>query len=772
MFTETEIKIDRLLLFCVISLSAIGVVMVYSSTAILTVVQSEKPFTLTLLTNNTGNQFLYLKRHLFALFVSLFSMISFYMIKPYYLRKLVYPLLFLSLGLLLAVFIPSIGVEVNEARRWIRLGYASFQPSELVKLAMVFFVAKYISIEHSNFKKFFMPIFVMLVIQAILLLQPDFGGAVTLGIITISMFYIAGIPLKYLLVLFLFLSPVVGLLLKEPYRLKRIMSFLDPWQDPYGDGFQLIQSLIALGRGGLSGVGLGNSQQKLNFLPESSTDFIFSLLGEEMGFIGVLVILGLYFLLFIRGIKITMLKKSYFHRYLAFGLTLMLTLQALINIAVCVGLLPTKGLPLPFISYGGSSLLVNFIAVGVLLRLSKNEPEQSSYRTAYTIKRKRGEGFMKKEEDKIYRVVIAGGGTGGHLYPALATAEELKERFPEVEILFIGSYKGIEAKVVPMEGYLIRFLNVEGFVGKSLFGKFLSLYKFLKGIKESYKYLQQMRPDIVIGSGSYVSFAPVFSAWLMRIPTLILEQNAIPGKANKLLAKVADAICVTWEESIKYFPRYKVYLTGNPIRKKLLQGSKENGIKLFSLKENLFTVSIFGGSLGSHSINTAMVEALQWLVELKDKIQFLHQSGNKDYEFLRKKYREYGFYAIVTPFIYQMNEFYAVSDIVICRAGASTIAEICATGKPSIMIPYPYATSSHQLKNALRLEAVGASIVIKDEYLNGKILAENIKKLFYNKKLRNEMSKKLIGYAKLDAAAKIIDITLSIVKRKCLNITE
>ncbi len=215
----------------------------------------------------------------------------------------------------------------------------------------------------------------MLLIQGLLLKQPDFGGAVVIGLLTLLMLYLAGVPRFYLISLGLCLVPPGVVLVMQPYRLKRLVAFLDPWADPKGAGFQLVQSLIALGRGGLIGVGIGNSQQKLNFLPEANTDFIFSLIGEEMGFLGASLVLVLFFIFFYRGVKISSQRANPFSRYLAFGLTMMVTVQAVVNMAVVTGLLPTKGLPLPFVSYGGSSLLVNFMAVGVLLRLSKREME-------------------------------------------------------------------------------------------------------------------------------------------------------------------------------------------------------------------------------------------------------------------------------------------------------------------------------------------------------------------------------------------------------------
>ncbi len=209
--------------------------------------------------------------------------------------------------------------------------------------------------------------------QVVFLKQPDFGAAMSLCFLTIAMLILSGMRLRYIMSLAVLMIPLSVKLLLEPYRLKRVLAFLDPWKDPEGPGFQLVQSFIALGSGGLTGIGLGESKQKLAFLPESHTDFIFSLVGEELGFIGAIILVCLFSILFFRGIAIANRTKDQFGYYLASGLSMMIALQALINFCVTTGLVPTKGLPLPFISYGGSSLLMNMVAIGILLKLSKGE---------------------------------------------------------------------------------------------------------------------------------------------------------------------------------------------------------------------------------------------------------------------------------------------------------------------------------------------------------------------------------------------------------------
>lgn len=359
---------DKLLLLFMLLLLGFGALMIYSSTSVITPLLAKKKIT----------EFYYFKRHLFTVGLGFIAMFLAYRVTPSLLKKMAVPLLVFSFVLLVLVFLPQIGVSAGGARRWIRLWPTTFQPSELVKLAMVIFLAKYMSMPGYNtesFSSFVKPLIVMAFFQVIFLKQPDFGATMSLGILTLALLFISGMRLRYIASLVILALPVIYKLVMEPYRLRRITSFLDPWQDPQGSGFQLIQSFIALGSGGLTGLGLGESKQKLSFLPASHTDFIFCLVGEELGLIGASVVVALFVLLFVRGIAVASRSKDSFVYYLAYGLIMMISIQALINFAVVTGIVPTKGLPLPFMSYGGSALLVNMIAVGILLRVSKGDEE-------------------------------------------------------------------------------------------------------------------------------------------------------------------------------------------------------------------------------------------------------------------------------------------------------------------------------------------------------------------------------------------------------------
>jgi UDP-N-acetylglucosamine--N-acetylmuramyl-(pentapeptide) pyrophosphoryl-undecaprenol N-acetylglucosamine transferase len=362
------------------------------------------------------------------------------------------------------------------------------------------------------------------------------------------------------------------------------------------------------------------------------------------------------------------------------------------------------------------------------------------------------------------RVIIAGGGTGGHLFPGLAVAEELKNRDDSTEVIFVGTEYGIESRVVPREGYPIKFLRAEGLVGVSTVKKAKAIVTTFFSIADSYKIIQTVRPDIVIGVGGYASGAAMLTAYLMSIPTMILEQNSIPGLTNKILGRFVRAVCITYQESISFFPKAKTFLTGNPVRMQILKGDIESAYRLFSLERGLFTIFIFGGSSGAKSINMAIVNALNNMYDLKDKIQFLHQTGIRDYENIRESYRKTGFKGTITPFIYQMGEAYAVADIVVSRAGATTLAELTALGKPAILIPYPYAAGQHQELNARKLLERGAAKMIRDSELKGESLANSIREMYTNETMRAEMQRNSRSVGRPEACSKVVDIAMSLVK--------
>ena len=322
------------------------------------------------------------------------------------------------------------------------------------------------------------------------------------------------------------------------------------------------------------------------------------------------------------------------------------------------------------------------------------------------------------------KVVIAGGGTGGHLFPSIALAKALKRNDMTIEITFVGTKQGIESKVLPGEGFKLKTIISSGLLGKRGLNRWISWSKLPVGAVQSMCFLIRNRPNLVVGVGGYVSAPLVFSAWLLRIPILIHEQNAFPGMANKWLGKIADKVAVSYKESKQFFSKKKVEVTGNMIHEKLCQPREEFPPPL----KQPFGVLILGGSQGAHSINMAMVEALDLLSDRKERLHITHQTGDADYKNVKKQYAAKGFSANVMSFVTDMPVRYRLASLVICRSGATTLAEITAAGRVSFLIPFPYAANNHQEHNARIIEAAGAGEVILDKEISGERIAKSIKK--------------------------------------------
>ncbi len=329
------------------------------------------------------------------------------------------------------------------------------------------------------------------------------------------------------------------------------------------------------------------------------------------------------------------------------------------------------------------------------------------------------------------KLVIAGGGTGGHLFPALALAEEFKRRDPEVEIVFIGAHGGLEEKVVPRYGYPLRLLSVEGIKRKKGLKRIAALLKAFRSTIKAVGILRSLRPDGVIGSGAYSSAPVVFAARLLRIRTAILEQNALPGLTNRVSGRVVNRVYIAFEEAARYFPRARTVLTGNPIRREILSRVGPVGVASDGAGEK-FKVLVFGGSQGATAINAAFLDAAEYLTDIWNGLKVIHQSGDQGYEAVADSYRRKQLKVEVHRFIDDMAGAYSGADLVVCRAGATSIAEITAFGLASILVPYPFASDNHQEVNARCLQDVGAAVMIRQDKLTGKTLADAIRRFYEN----------------------------------------
>jgi len=358
------------------------------------------------------------------------------------------------------------------------------------------------------------------------------------------------------------------------------------------------------------------------------------------------------------------------------------------------------------------------------------------------------------------RVVIAGGGTGGHVFPGIALAEEVVTRHPANEVLFVGTRRGLEATLVPKAGYPIEFVDVTGVKGKGIAGGLAALFRLPGAIFRSIRILRRARPDVVVGVGGYASFPVVVAAFLLGIPIAIQEQNAFPGLTNRVLAVFARAVFVAFDEAAAHFPARKTHVVGNPIRKALF----ENFLRPRT-RHDAFRILVFGGSQGARALNRAAIEAFRLLRDRTEPLEILHQTGKADEDEVRRAYEEAGIPARVVSFIDDMSAAYAWADLVVCRAGATTVAELTVCKKASILVPYPHAANDHQTLNAKALVDKGAARMIPQSELSGERLAQEIRDLLDHPEEREHMERMAGLLGRPEAAKEIADVCAALVVR-------
>jgi len=359
------------------------------------------------------------------------------------------------------------------------------------------------------------------------------------------------------------------------------------------------------------------------------------------------------------------------------------------------------------------------------------------------------------------RIIMSGGGTGGHIYPAITIIRAIQKEDESCEVLFIGTQDGLESDIIPKEGFDFRTIDVRGFERKLSMRNLHTVIKAIGSVWQSMQIIRNFKPDVVIGTGGYVCGPVLMAASMMNIPTMIQEQNVIPGITNKILSRFVDKIAVGYGEAITYFPhKDKIFVSGNPIRPEVLSATREEGIAALDLDPTKRTILISGGSRGAHSINQAMVQVHQQFAGSRD-IQLLHVTGQNEYNSIVGNLKQccidttMAGNIIIKPYLYNMPQALAVADIAVFRAGAIGLAELTARGIPSILIPYPYAAENHQEFNAKVMEQQGAAVVIRDKDLNGVRLIEVINELVNSSQRLDDMAtaSKKIGCAN---AAEII----------------
>ena len=366
-------------------------------------------------------------------------------------------------------------------------------------------------------------------------------------------------------------------------------------------------------------------------------------------------------------------------------------------------------------------------------------------------------GNISIEERKSLRIAIAGGGTGGHLFPGIAIAQEFMRRYLHNEIIFVSTGNPLEKRILSKLNYALERITVEGIKGRGWWNQFKSICKLPKGIFDAFRILKRFKPHLIVGLGSYSAGPVVLAARLLRLKIVLCEQNLLPGITNRLLSRLADMIFISFEESKSHFASDNVRFTGNPVRQDILQDNKS-----LSSNEGLerapkpFTVLIIGGSQGARRINETVCAALN-LLDRKEGLYFIHQTGATDENMVRDAYTQHEVPSIVQAFFDNMAEHYQDADLIICRAGATTVAEITALGKASLFIPFPYAADDHQALNAGSLTKNGAAEMILEKDLTAEILVEKIDYYTKHPEALAEMAQRARSFGNPNAAQEIVD---------------
>jgi UDP-N-acetylglucosamine--N-acetylmuramyl-(pentapeptide) pyrophosphoryl-undecaprenol N-acetylglucosamine transferase len=364
------------------------------------------------------------------------------------------------------------------------------------------------------------------------------------------------------------------------------------------------------------------------------------------------------------------------------------------------------------------------------------------------------------------KIVVSGGGTGGHIYPALALIREIQKENKDAEFLYIGTINGLESKLVPRENIAFKSIHITGFKRKLSFENVKTIIRFLKGVTDSKSILKEFKPDIVIGTGGYVCGPVVYAAAKLRIPTIIHEQNSVPGLTNKFLSRYVNKIAICFEEAKNYFPGDKVVFTGNPRASEVIGKDGIKGRLSAGLSTTMPAVLIFGGSRGARPINEAVVKALSELAE--KPYQVLYITGDVHYEAVKKEAELIGSprNVVIQPFIHNMPEVLAGIDLVVSRAGATTLAEITSLGIPSVLVPSPYVTNNHQEKNARSLSNHGAAELLLEKDLNSNSLVNSIDQILLNNEIVKEMKVKAKKIGVPDSAERLYSLMRQLVKEK------
>lgn len=360
--------------------------------------------------------------------------------------------------------------------------------------------------------------------------------------------------------------------------------------------------------------------------------------------------------------------------------------------------------------------------------------------------------------------MVTGGGTGGHLFPALAIARAARARWPAAEILVVGSAAGPEGAVVERDGWRFAGLAVRGLAGRGPAAGAAALALLVRATAQARRLLLDFRPHVVVGTGAYASVPVVLAGRTLGVPALLHEQNAFPGLANRALARWARpaAVAVGMPAAASFFPGRRVVVTGNPVRQEVRCGDRAAARAAFGIDPEAVVPLVFGGSQGAHRLNMALLEALPLLAPQRDRLQVIHATGERDARAVGQGYRAAGFRAVVSPFLREMGAAYAAADVAICRAGAITLAELAAVGKAALLVPYPHAAQDHQRRNAEAFARAGAAQVVADRELTGQAVADFVGRALREPEAVREMGRRAAALAMPEAAERIVNLVAEV----------
>ena len=696
---------------------------------------------------------------------------------PRLFRALAYPLLavsFVGLGLTL---IHGVGVSQNGASRWIQLGGLPFQPSELAKLALVLWGADLLARKEklgqlADWRHLLVPLMPGTgVICLLVMAGNDLGTTFILLVIFLALLWVIGTPGRvYVALLILMALAMLLMIVSAPYRFQRLTGFIHPQGSANGAQWQATQGRLCIGSGGIFGVGLGAGGCTWGYVPESTSDFIFAIIGEQLGLVGTMCVTALYGGLTFAGLRVARRVPDLFCQLAATAITAWIGVQAVVNIGAVIGVLPITGVPLPLVSAGLSSLLATLVGLGMLMAFARMEPGAREALAARgpgwpvrvlswlgLAKRRSLRSGLAVQKGQDMRVLLAGGGSAGHIEPALALADALRRADPGTEISCLGTERGLETRLIPLRGYPLELIPAVP-LPRSITPQLLTVPGRLAGaINAAARALDKTRAEVLVGFGGYVATPAYLAARRRKVPIIVHEANPKAGLANRLGARFTTHVFTGHPDTQLRGGKY----LGIPIRREIAEldrlAAGDKARAHFGLRADLPVLLVTGGSQGALSLNTAVFGAAEWLRDAG--IQVLHIIGPRNGA--NAPVAATGVPYVATSYVDRMDLAYAAADFALCRAGAMTCAELTAVGLPAAYVPLPIGNGEQRL-NALPIVQHGGGMLVPDEELTAEWIRDKLLPVLVNIDQVADMSTAAASLGRGDAdrwlAQAVIDI--------------